>query len=191
MAIPSTDPSRPEAPRADRPFLNALCKYLEPRRLITTELVISGPDYVGIWISIGIEVAGNHSAAETIERVKQRIRDYLSPLPLEELPLPLLYGTPGDPERRGWPLGRAVNARALLAEAARAEGVFTVQDVLLARGSNAAAETVPLAGLELPEILGLSVVVGPPAGLDLVRGAAPALAETKALLPVPIVAETC
>ncbi|HEX6661854.1 MAG TPA: hypothetical protein VF067_08315, partial [Sphingomicrobium sp.] len=190
MAIPATDPSRPDAPRADRPFLNALCKYLEPRRLVTTELVVSGPDYVGIWISVGIEVAGSHSAAETIERVKQRIKDYLSPLPLEDVPLPLLYDRGTDPERRGWPLGRAVNARALLAEAARAEGVFEVYDVLLARGPNAAAESVPLAGLELPEVLGLSVVVGPPVSLDLVRGSAPVLAS-KPLLPVPIVAETC
>src|SRR6185369_1703866 len=190
MVIPKTDPQRPDAPRPQRPFLNAICKYLEPRRIVTTELVISGPDYVGIWISIGIDVAGNHSAAQTIERVKQRIRNYLSPLPAEEQTLPLLYDRDVDPERSGWPLGRAVNARALLAEAARAEGVFAVQDVLVARGSVAAAESIPIAGLELPEILGLSVVVGPPVALDLVRGSSPK-SEKTALLPVPVVAETC
>ncbi len=192
MAVPRTDVLRPNAPRADRPFLNALCKYLEPRRLVTTELVVAGPDYVGIWISVGIEIAGNHAAAETVERVKQRIRQYLSPLPREEPPLPLLYSRDVDPERRGWPLGRAVHAGALLAEAARAEGVFTVHEVLLARGAEAAADSVAMAGLELPEILGLSVVVGPPLSLELVRGSsAPSLQTATPLLPVPIMAESC
>jgi hypothetical protein len=190
MVLPKTDPRSPDAPRPQRPFLNAMCKYLEPRRLVTTELVILGPDYVGIWISIGIDVAGNHSAAQTTERVKQRITDYLSPLPVDGQALPLLYDRDIDPEQLGWPLGRAVNARALLAEAARAEGVFAVQDVLVARGSDAPVESIPIAGLELPEILGISVVVGPPVALDLVRGSSPKLEKT-ALLPVPVVAETC
>ncbi|MFL6774109.1 MAG: hypothetical protein ACJ8ET_09795 [Sphingomicrobium sp.] len=191
MAIPATDAAHPNAPRADRPFLNALCRYLEPRRLVTTELVISGPDYVGIWISVGIEISGNRPAAETIERVKRRIADYFNPLPTAGRTLPLLYDRDADPERLGWPLGRAVNARALLAEAARAEGVLAVEDVLVARGSDPASETVPLAGLELPEILGLSVVIGSPVSLDLVRGSAPLAVTTEPLLPVPIVAETC
>ena len=75
-------------------------------------------------------------------------------------------------------------------EAARAEGVFAVHDVLVARGSDAAADSIPIAGLELPEILGLSVVVGPPVARALVRGSSPQL-EAKPLLPVPVVAETC
>jgi hypothetical protein len=195
LAIPSADPAHPEAPRADRPFLNALCAYLEPRRLVTTELVLSGPDYVGIWISVGIEIAGNRSAAEVIEAVTARLKAFLSPLPAAgtEVPqLPRLYGPDVDPALRGWPLGRPVDSRTLLAEAARTPGVVSVEDVLLAEGARAPADDVALEGLELPEILGISVTLGSPLPLDVVRGAAPATAtESVRRLPVPIVAETC
>jgi hypothetical protein len=197
MAIPARDPAHPEAPRADRPFLNALCAYLEPRRLVTTELVLRGPEYVGIWISIGIEVAGGHAVSEVTEGVKARIKAYLSPLaaPGVAMPqLPMLYGPDIDPALRGWPLARPVHARALLAEAARAAGVVEVADVLLAQGIRPGTESVELAGLELPEILGISVVTGPPLPLDVLRGlsgtGAPISAGTPRL-PVPVLAETC
>lgn len=196
MAIPAADPAHPDAPRAARPFLTALCAYLEPRRLVTTELVLRGPDYVGVWISVGIEVAGNRGVAEAVEAVTARLKAFLSPLPASGTALPLLYGPELDPALRGWPLSRAVHARTLLAEAARTPGVVSVEDVLLARGSRAAAESVPLAGLELPEILGISVVAGTPLPLDLVRGkSAPASGtgptESVRRLPAPVLAETC
>jgi hypothetical protein len=106
--------------------------------------------------------------------------------------LPLLYGPDIDPALRGWPLARPVHARMLLAEAARATGVVSVDEVLLAQGSRAAAESVPLSGLELPEILGLSVVAGSPVSLDVLRGAVPeAPTEAVKRLPVPILAESC
>lgn len=193
MAIPAADPAHPDAPRSGRPFLNALCTYLEPRRLVTTELVVTGADYVGIWISVGIEIAGNRGTAETVEAVTLRLKAFLSPLPPAgtALPqLPLLYGPDIDPALRGWPLGRAVNARALLAEAARTPGVVSVEDVLLAEGSRAPTEIVTLEGLDLPEILGISVVAGSPLSLDVVRGAT-APTQSVRRLPVPVVAETC
>jgi predicted phage baseplate assembly protein len=195
MAVPARDPAHPDAPRADRPFLNALCTYLDPRRLVTTELVLRGPDYVGIWISIGIEIAGGRPVAETVEAVKTKIKAYLSPLAARGTPmpqLPMLYGPDIDPALRGWPLARPVHARALLAEAARTPGVVEVYDVLLAQGIKAGAESVELSGLELPEILGLSVVTGPPLSLDVQRGATgtPTPAAV-GRMPVPVLAETC
>lgn len=198
LALPAFDPLHPAAPRSNREFLDALCRHLNPRRLVTTELVIRGPDYVGIWISVGIELAGglgDHGAAAVAAAVTARLTAFLSPLPapgtsLDDL-IPPLFGPEPDPELAGWPLGRAVQARTLLAEVARTPGVVAVVALSLARGSEPAAESVPLAGLELPEILGLSVVVGDPLPLDLVRGAMPATASDPSRLPVPVVAETC
>ena len=194
MAIPTRDPSHPDAPRADRPFLNTLCNYLDPRRLVTTELVLRGPDYVGIWISIGIEVAGGQSVAEVVENVKTRIKAFLSPLPAPDTPmpqLPMLYGPDIDPALRGWPLARAVHARSLQAEVARAAGVVSVEDVLLAQGSGPAVDSVDLSGLQLPEILGLSVVAGPPLSLDVLRGATATPTAAVGRMPVPVLAGTC
>lgn len=195
MAIPHDDPLHPNAPRSDARFVDALCAYLDPRRLVTTELVLRGADYLGIWLSIGIEVEANHQTAEVIAAVKARIEQYLSPLPdpgvaLPELLVPL-YASETDPALRGWPLGKPVNARTLLAEVARVAGVVSVADVLLASGNGPAVELVAIAGLQLPEILGISVVAGDPVPLDTVRGASPGTAQNPPRLPVPVVAETC
>lgn len=195
MAIPASDQAHPNAPRPDRSFVDAMCSYLDPRRLVTTELAIRGPDYVGVWISVGIELAGGHAASEVTELVRQRLKACLSPLPAPGFEgvtaLPMLYAPDTDAALRGWPLGRAVNARTLLAEVARVSGVVSVADVLLAKGSAAASDSVALSGLELPEVLGLSVVVGDPVPLDQLRGSPLAPVNVPPRLPVPIMAETC
>jgi hypothetical protein len=195
LAIPRFDAAHPAAPRPDRLFVDALCGHLDPRRLVTTELAIRGPSYVGIWVSVGIEIAGGQSAAEVIERVKAQVKAHLSPLPREGLSIrdliEPLYAPEADPALRGWPLGRAVNARTILAEAARAPGVISVADVLLAQGAGPATESVAMQGLELPELLGISVTVGDPAPLDQLRGAAPTPGGPVRRLPVPVLAETC
>lgn len=195
MAIPLKDPLHPNAPRSDARFIDALCAHLDPRRLVTTELVLRGADYLGIWLSIGIEVEANHQTAEVVEAVKARIEQYLSPLPdpkvaLPELLVPL-YASETDPALRGWPLGKPVNARTLLAEVARVAGIVSVADVLLASGNGPAVDQVAINGLQLPEILGISVVAGDPLPLDTVRGASPGVAQKPPRLPVPVVAETC
>lgn len=196
---PLYDPDHPAAPRPDTPFLDALCRYLDTRRLVTTELVLRGPEYKRIWISVGIEVAGGYTVAEVADAVKTRLRAYLSPLPPEGSDFSTtdgpLYGPDVDPALRGWPLGRPVHARALMAEAARVAGVVEVADVQLALDTGVKLESVPITGIELPEIAGISVVGGDPIEIGLLRGdtgSSPApTPDGKQLLPVPVVAETC
>jgi hypothetical protein len=149
-----------------------------------------------LWISVGIEVAGGVSIAETVDAVKAQLCAYLSPLPVSsdfastEVPL---YGPETDPALRGWPLGRAVHARALLAEAARVPGVVEVADVLLSFGGGPAVLSVEMNGIELPEILGISVVSGDPVDLAALRGdkGSSTPSTGPASLPIPVVAETC
>lgn len=197
LAIPRDDPAHPAAPRADRMFLDALCRHLDPRRLVTTELVVRGPIYKGIWISAGIETIGGVSIAETSEAVRQRLREVLSPLSPLDLAGQMgpLYGPPPSPEQRGWPLRLPVQARVLLAEVARVSGVRSVTGLLLSQSSGPAVDSVPIEGIELPEILGISVVAGEPIDLASLRGDTPIKGDSgggsQRLLPVPIVAETC
>jgi hypothetical protein len=194
LAIPKFDPAQPDAPRADRLFLNALCRHLDPRRLVTTELVVRGPVYKGLWISVGLEAAAGFAIAEVVEAVKQRLRAVLAPVgPNGDQPreTPLFTPRGTDPER-GWPLRTAVASRVLLAEVARVAGVTSVADVLLAEGLRAGADVVEMTGLELPRVLGISVVAGEPLPLDALRGGAgTAPASALQLLPVPVVPEAC
>jgi hypothetical protein len=194
MAIPSFDPEQPDAPRANRLFLNALCRYLDPRRLVTTELVVRGADYKGIWISVGVEVATGLSIAEVVENVKTRLRGLLSPIGpagCEPRATPLFTPRATDPAR-GWPLRTAVSSRVLLAEVARVPGVTAVADVLLAEGSRGASDLVEMTALELPRVLGISVVAGDPISIDALRGEQTDVDQpTARLLPVPVIPETC
>jgi hypothetical protein len=194
LAIPASDPGQPNAPRANRLFLNALCQYLDPRRLVTTELVIRGADYKGIWISVGVDVATGLSIAEVVENVKARLRALLAPIGpagCDPRPTPLFTPRTTDPAR-GWPLRTAVSSRVLLAEVARVHGVTAVADVLLAEGSRGPTELVEMTGLELPRVLGISVVAGDPVPIDVLRGERSEAEQTTArLLPVPVIPETC
>jgi hypothetical protein len=195
LAIPRFDPRQPDAPQADRLFLETLCRYLDPRRLVTTELVVRGPVYKGIWISAGVDVATGFSVSEVVEGVKARLRGALSPLgPAGSVPreTPLFTPRQGNDPERGWPLRTAVESRVLLAEVARVAGVLSVADVLLAEGGRGPTDRVEMAGLELPRVLGLSVVAGDPVPIDALRGDRTGEeAPAARLLPVPVVPETC
>lgn len=197
LAIPRNDPGQPDAPRADRLFLNALCRHLDPRRLVTTELIVRGAVYKGLWISVGIEAAAGYAIAEVVDAVKRRLREVLAPVgPAGGSPreAPLLTPRTDDPAR-GWPLRTAVAARVLLAETARVSGVLSVADVLLAEGEREATEVIEMSGLELPRILGIAVTIGEPMSIDALRGTAlPSSGGNGggvSVLPVPVVPESC
>jgi hypothetical protein len=55
LVIPRSDPNHPNAPVAGRQFVNTITKWLDARRLVTTEVHIRGPQYVRIWVSVGIQ----------------------------------------------------------------------------------------------------------------------------------------
>ncbi len=207
MAIPRFDPSQPDAPRADTLFLNSLCRHLEPRRLVTTELVVCGPVYKSIWVSIGIDVEARFSVAEVTEAVKRRLRQFLAPIPSDPSQIGyaaqtgLLFGAATEAAVQGWPLRRSVSARVLLAEAARVPGVTSIfDDVLLAEDTGSNKAVIEMMGLELPRVLGISVVAGEPVSISDIRGDSSigtsgttggTSGTPSVLLPVPIIPESC
>jgi hypothetical protein len=186
MLIPRQDPRRPDYPLPSADFINAVCDHLAPRRLVTCEVLLRGPVYTGVWISVGIELHAGQGVAEVRERVKAALKAYLAPLPA-----PVAGAGPG------WPLFKAVAALELATVAARVDGVLGVTGLLLGDANGAQRDSVPLAGLQLPLIAGLSVSLGDPVPLgDLIgqgSGASDAgPAGTPAIrLPVPRVPESC
>lgn len=186
LLIPRFDREQPDAPRPDRLFLDAACRYLDPRRLVTTELFLYGPDYKPIWISIGLRPVGGFSVPQVREAVRQELLDFLSPLDRER--------QTGSGVRRfaAWPLGKSVVDRELMAVASRVAGVMLVRNVMLAEDGKDAATEIPMEGLELPRVLGISVVDGDPLPIDQLRGAPSASdAPPISFVPVPIIPEHC
>jgi predicted phage baseplate assembly protein len=172
MVIPKDDPVNPGAPMPDRLFLDTISSYLDPRRLITTEVFLRGPTYKPIWVSIGIRVVPGASIVQVREAVKAAIEQYLTPLPADPSTaqgdqLSVLHHVLNP---AGWPLRKAVVDLELLAVATRIEGVLLVSNVLLAQGDNPGMRQVPMQGLELPYLAGLAVNVGDPYNLEQLRG---------------------
>jgi hypothetical protein len=167
MVIPRTDPARPDYPLPGADFIDALCAHLAPRRLVTCEVLLRGPLYTGVWISVGIEIVAGQAVATVRDRVRQALRDHLAPLP------PAVTGAaaatfPGL--EGGWPLFRAVTALELGAVVAATAGVGGVAGLLLGDAGGGRRDSVAMRGLQLPYIAGLSVTLGDPAPLDELAG---------------------
>jgi len=196
LVIPKTDSRQPEAPEPDRLFLDAICRYLDPRRLVTTELFLRGPVYRSIWVSLGIDIVAGATFPQLREDVRRALLQYLSPLPPPDAPaledVDVVLGTPAYAERRkGWPLRKAVVDLELLAVASRVPGVLLVNRVLLAESTGGATNRIGMTGLELPRVLKVSVSAGDPIDLDELRRGQRPDAPPRSRVPVPIVPEEC
>jgi hypothetical protein len=187
MLIPKYSATSPDAPSPDSAFLNTVCAWLEPRRLVTTELFLCGPQYVSIWVSVAIETvaAGSdpnapNSSAVVREAVKEAVREFLAPF---------------NDEGSGWPLRKSVLRLELEAEVARVDGVALVNELLLATGDGPEVDSVSMTGIQLPRLEGIEVAVDTdPLSLDQLRGTATAAdttATTTRLVPVPVIPEEC
>jgi predicted phage baseplate assembly protein len=196
MLVPRYDAANPNAPLPDQAFLNAVCRYLEPRRLVTTEVFLRPPSYVPIWVSVGIDVEAGRSFAEIRDAVAGALSVYLSPLPralaIERVRTALGDDTTYPHAERGWPLRKAVVGLELQAVASRVDGVRLVRGLQLGRDAAGAAE-VPLQGLELPRLEGIVVSAGDPLSLaQVIDGVQPPDARTpRSFVPVPFIPETC
>ena len=183
MVIPAGDSLHPYTPEPDQLFLDAVCDYLNPRRLVTSEIHVRGPEYVPIWVSIGIDVVPGINIPPVREAVKQEIKQFLSALK-------------GGFDKKGWPLEKSIEKLEIWAKATQVQGVSKVNQVLLAKGEGAAVDRVEMTGLQLPRIIGLSVQSGSAKTLDQLRADAGLAAisddiEPEDIFPIPVVPGEC
>ncbi len=114
MVIPSQDGMQAPCPRADRLLLETVFHSLDPLRPATAEMYVIGSDYVGLGITVGIEVAAGYGLLQVGQAVENAIRAYLWPIP------------PGGLDNGGWTLGRGVRSLELEVVASKVAGVVEV-----------------------------------------------------------------
>lgn len=194
MVIPRSDPLSPNAPTPDLQFLNAICSWLDPRRLVTTELHVRGPDYQPIWVSVGFEVLPGQVPSIVQQQVIAAVTAFLSPL-TGGLPASAPGGLPGDPAAPGpgWPLGVNVRSQDIEAIATRVPGVRYVDSVRIAAtdASNvvvASVDPVPISGLQLPAAT-VFANIGAANDPAVIIGSSQPVPPTQ--VPVPVVPPTC
>ncbi|WP_330334061.1 putative baseplate assembly protein [Streptomyces sp. NBC_00536] len=186
LVFPAEDLRDPGAPLPDLALLRQVAAYLNPRRLVTTELYVIPPTYVDIAVSVGIRTREGYQSDAVRRWVELILRQYLAPLP------------PYGPEGAGWPLGRAVRRAELEAVAVQVEGLAYIEDeLLLARrapgtgaGDTAGAvwTPAPLVALrpwEVPRLAGITVVTGSPLPVGAGYGTPPPPPGDPVVVPLP------
>lgn len=195
MALPARafDPAANPGPnpRPDRPFIEKVHARLISRVPLATELYVIGCEYIALGLAVGVTIRDGYARDSVLFEVRNALRRLLWPLP------------PGGAEGSGWPLGRAVRERELEVEISRVAGVLEVSGLVLfervslddgddwrsiATSPADGTRTLPLAAWQLPELLSVVVVEGPPP--DNLRALPNPFAHPDAVA-VPVVPEVC
>ncbi|MBG0737935.1 putative baseplate assembly protein [Paeniglutamicibacter antarcticus] len=176
MVFPEFDLRNPAAPMPDLGLLRRVARYLDARRLVTTELYVIPPEYVRISVSVGVQVRAGYQVDAVRRWVELILRQYLAPLP------------PYGPDGGGWPLGRTIRRAELEAIAVQVEGVEYLEDLLLASPDAPRTEQprIDLLPWQLPELAAITVVSGTPLPVGTEYAPAPA-----PKVPVPLPPEVC
>jgi len=187
IVLPAYDPLQPDQPTPDREMLRRVCAHLEPRRLVTTELYVTPPQYVRLSCSVAVEPEPG-AGEETLRRhIELALRQHLAPLP------------PYGPDGQGWPFGRKVRDRDVEAATLRVQGVRLVNEVRIVGEEidrigtrRAVTQSVAMQAWQLPVLLEVRVAIGANALAEVLP---PLNAEPAPLpvdsMPVPVGKEEC
>ena len=110
---------RQASPQPSEAQLDAVCRYLDQRRLITTELYVTGPRYLAIsMLALEVRAAHNTDLASVSDAVYQQLLDYFHPLR-------------GGESGQGWPFGEDLYLGNLYQRLLAISGVKRVQNLQL------------------------------------------------------------
>ncbi|MCW4464557.1 putative baseplate assembly protein [Glutamicibacter sp. MNS18] len=141
-------PDSPEpAPQPDAEALRALCAWLEPHRLVTTELHFTGPSYTPVTrLSVRVGIRPGHEQARVIEDLYTALLDFLHPLR-------------GGPAGTGWPFGYDILYSDLFDVMLAVPGIHRARELVveLADTTPVLPDVLPLAAGHLP-LLGRSAI---------------------------------
>lgn len=115
------------APLPSRALLDAVERWLDPRRLVTSEIHAVAPRYRRVGVGATLHLACEADPARVLDAAAARIRAFFDPLA-------------GGPDGSGWPFGRTVYRTEVMALLAGVDGVRSVTGLGLLAGSGDPAE---------------------------------------------------
>jgi hypothetical protein len=189
MVIPNKPGVLNPCPRADRPTLETVYQYLDPCRPVTAEMYVIASEYVGLGISVGVEVKTGFGLLQVSQAVETALRSYLWPIP------------PFGPNNTGWPLGRHVRSLELEVVVSQVPGVIEVNGInlfkvlksgayqLLTTDKSGSPEIV-LKSWQLPEVMEVTVIASPDGTPNEAPTTLTPPPETDTTVSVPVVMPT-
>lgn len=189
MVIPPKYDFQPPCPRAQRPLLDSVYAYLNPLRPAAAEMYAIGTEYIGLGISVAVEVRTGFGLLQVAQQVEMALRQYLWPIP------------PGGAAGQGWPLGRTVRSLELEVIVSQVAGVVEVNGLELFQPQTGGGYTqiqpdaggnteLPLQSWQLPETLQVLVTPGTD-GSGVEPGALTPAVQTDNSVAVPVVPSLC
>lgn len=140
VVLPSSQAAKPVPSEIT---LDLVCRYLDQRRLITTQVCVQGPAYHDIDVSLEVKARDNADLKAVKNAIAARLSQYFHPLT-------------GGEEQTGWPFGRDAYYSELVREIMVLPGVLRVESMalrkLLAGFASQAAAQGALAGLLAAEL---------------------------------------
>jgi predicted phage baseplate assembly protein len=94
VVVPDADPTNPMPMPADG-TLRTVCRYLDERRILTTEVLVLKPNYQKVEVRAELTVNDSADAALVHDAVSEKLADYFHPLR-------------GGEDNQGWPFGGTI-----------------------------------------------------------------------------------
>lgn len=113
------------APLPSRDLLDAVERWLEPRRLVTSEIHAIAPRYRRVGVQATLHLECDTDPGAVLLDATVRLRAFFDPLE-------------GGPDGTGWPFGRTVYRTEVMALLADVEGVRSVSELGLLAGGDGA-----------------------------------------------------
>lgn len=149
LVIPRADDAQRMPPKPDPVLLQEIARFLDQRRLVTTELFVQPPQYRPVSVIVAIDVVPGQDFPSVRAAVIQALQTFLSPIR-------------GGHDGSGWPLGRPVTRSDLAALVARVPGVDRVNGLRMRTDLPIEMESIALEGLELPWLMEPTILFGEP-----------------------------
>ena len=115
VIVPSSENAKPVPSQV---ALDMVCRYLNERRLITTQVCVQGPPYHDVDVALDVRARDNADLKAVKNAIADRLADYFHPLQ-------------GGEDNKGWPFGRDIYYSELVREVMVLPGVLRVENLTL------------------------------------------------------------
>lgn len=115
VVVPYSPGGKPEPSQG---FIDTVWYHLERHRLITDQIEVKGPKYVGIGVGASVSIKPGYSEEGRRNSINEALKNFLNPLT-------------GGEDKKGWPFGRTVYRSEIYSLIESVEGVECVLSVYL------------------------------------------------------------